>query len=247
MIQKETDMKKAIPISATIFSALLLSACSNPQSTQTNQINNLTQTNTKNKTEVNQINQEKQMDNSKSVPEEKSINLNETNYLEKYNSAAIKTNYGTIKLKLYNSDTPKTVNNFFKLAEEKFYDGVKFHRIIKGFMIQGGDPNSKDDDWSDDGMGGPGYTVPAEIKMKNTKGTIATARLGDQVNPKKESSGSQFFINTADNAFLDGQYTVFGEVIEGMDTVLKIESVKTNENDHPTSDVVIQSIELSKI
>lgn len=160
--------------------------------------------------------------------------------------AILNTNYGKIKIKFYSNDAPKTVSNFLKLAKEKFYDGLKFHRVIKGFMVQGGDPNSKDSNWADDGQGGPGYTVPAEIKRKNVRGTIATARLGDQVNPKKDSSGSQFFINAADNAFLDGGYTVFGEVTEGMDVVGKIENTKTNENDHPLSDVTIKNIELVK-
>lgn len=162
--------------------------------------------------------------------------------------AVMKTNFGDIKLKLFASDAPKTVANFIKLSESGFYNGVKFHRVIKNFMIQTGDPNSKDDDWSNDGTGGPGYTVPAEIKLKNIKGAIATARLGDQVNPQKSSSGSQFFINTVDNAFLDGGYTVFGQVVEGMDNVLKIENVATDKarGDHPIDDVIIESIDIIK-
>jgi cyclophilin family peptidyl-prolyl cis-trans isomerase len=172
--------------------------------------------------------------------------LNETDmrYIEQYDGAILHTNQGDIALKFYSDDAPLTVNNFLKLADEKFYDGTAFHRVIKGFMIQGGDPNSKDDDWSNDGIGGPGYTVPAEIKRKNVRGAIATARQADQVNPKKESSGSQFFINTVDNGFLDGQYTVFGEVVSGMDVVDKIENAKTNQNDHPLEDMTVQSIEL---
>lgn len=160
--------------------------------------------------------------------------------------AVLDTNYGKIKVKFYSGDAPKTVINFVKLAKENFYDGLRFHRVIKGFMVQGGDQNSKDNDWADDGQGGPGYTVPAEIKRKNLRGTIATARLGDAVNPKKDSSGSQFFINAADNAFLDGGYTVFGEVTEGMDVVDKIENAKTNANDHPLEDITIKNIELVK-
>jgi cyclophilin family peptidyl-prolyl cis-trans isomerase len=163
-----------------------------------------------------------------------------------YSGAILKTNFGDIKIKLYGEDSPLTVNNFLNLAQDGFYDKTKFHRVIPDFMIQGGDPNSKDDDWSNDGTGGPGYTVPAEIKLKNKRGTIATARLADQVNPEKRSSGSQFFINTAENNFLDGNYTVFGEVIEGMEIVDKIEAVETNENDHPVKDVIIESVELVK-
>lgn len=174
------------------------------------------------------------------------MNQTDTQYIEQYDGAILHTNQGDITLKFYNTDAPLTVNNFLKLAEEKFYEGTTFHRVIKGFMIQGGDPNSKDDDWSNDGQGGPGYTVPAEIKRKNTRGTIATARLSDQMNPKRDSSGSQFFINTVDNAFLDNQYTVFGEVVSGMDVVDKIESVKTNQNDHPLENMTITGIDLVK-
>lgn len=176
--------------------------------------------------------------------------LNETldeetaDYAKKYTAAVLETNWGKIKVKFYNAESPKTVNNFLQLADKKFYDGTKFHRVIKDFMIQGGDPNSKDDDWSNDGMGGPGYTIPAEIKLKNTRGTIATARLGDQMNPEKRSSGSQFYINTVNNTSLDGQYTVFGEVTEGMNIVDKIENVAVNANSHPMEDIFIKSIAL---
>lgn len=156
------------------------------------------------------------------------------------NIAIIKTNFGDIKLKLFNSDAPKTAENFINLSKSEFYDGVKFHRVIKGFMIQGGDPKSKDDDWTDDGAGGPGYSFEDEINShKVIKGVIAMANSGPNTN------GSQFFIVTADAApWLDGKHTVFGEVIEGMDTVLKIENVSTNQNDHPTQDVIIEKIEI---
>lgn len=167
-------------------------------------------------------------------------------FLDKYSKAILHTSLGDIELEFSAEEAPKTVSNFLKLSEEKFYDGVTFHRVIKGFMIQGGDPNSKDDDPTNDGQGGPGYTVPAEIGLKNTKGTLATARLGDAMNPKKDSSGSQFFINTVDNAFLDGQYTVFGKVTSGMDIVEKIENIKTGTSDRPMEDVVIKSVELTK-
>ena len=171
-------------------------------------------------------------------------------FLEKYNSAIIKTDMGNIAIKFYKEDAPETVANFIKLAKNGFYDGVKFHRVIKGFMIQTGDPLSKEDSQKNSwGTGGPGYTIPAEIKMENKKGTIATARLSDQVNPKKDSSGSQFFINTIDNDFLDGEYTVFGEVTSGMEIVLKIENVKTvspGQLDQPIENISIKSIELSE-
>src|SRR5262245_7417939 len=135
----------------------------------------------------------------------------------------LETVMGTIVIKMHPEDAPKTVANFKKLVRQKFYDGTYFHRVIPRFMIQGGDPNTKNADAADDGMGGPGYTVPAEIKGKHLRGSVATARLGDQANPKKDSSGSQFFINVAPQAGLDrGGYTVFGEVISGMDVVDKI-------------------------
>ena len=137
--------------------------------------------------------------------------------------AVLQTVMGTIVIKFHEKDAPKTVANFKKLAKEKFYDGTYFHRVITGFMIQGGDPNTKNADPSDDGVGGPGYTVPAEIKLPHLRGSVATARQGDQVNPSKASSGSQFFICVAPLPSLDrGGYTVFGEVISGMDAVDKI-------------------------
>lgn len=137
--------------------------------------------------------------------------------------AVLETTQGTIVIKLADKDAPKTAANFSKLVAQKFYDGTCFHRVIRGFMIQGGDPNSKDADLTNDGQGGPGYTVPAEIKLQHVRGAVATARLGDGVNPAKASSGSQFFIDVADLPSLDqGGYTVFGHVISGMEAVDKI-------------------------
>ena len=141
----------------------------------------------------------------------------------------LETVLGDIVIKLADADAPLTAANFRKLTASKFYDGTCFHRVIPGFMIQGGDPNSKNADPSDDGIGGAtgpdgrAYTIPAEIKLKHLRGSVATARQGDQVNPRKESSGSQFFIDLAPQPSLDaGGYTVFGEVISGMETVDKI-------------------------
>jgi cyclophilin family peptidyl-prolyl cis-trans isomerase len=137
--------------------------------------------------------------------------------------AVLETTVGNIVIKFAEADAPKTVQNFKKLVKQGFYDGTCFHRVIPGFMIQGGDPNSKDDDPNNDGVGGPGYTVPAEIKLKHLRGSVATARQGDGVNPARASSGSQFFIDVAAQPSLDaGGYTVFGEVIQGMDAVDKI-------------------------
>jgi cyclophilin family peptidyl-prolyl cis-trans isomerase len=156
--------------------------------------------------------------------------------------AVVETKFGKIVIEFYDKDAPKTVANFIKLAKDGFYNGTTFHRVIPGFMIQGGDPNSKGTDRSAYGTGGPGYTVEAEIKRDHTRGTVATARLGDQVNPEKRSSGSQFFINVKDNGFLNGGYTVFGNVISGMDVADKIASVPRDERDNPNDRVEMKVI-----
>ncbi len=137
----------------------------------------------------------------------------------------LETVQGNIVIQLADKDAPKTCANFRKLVASHFYDGTYFHRVITNFMIQGGDPNTKDADPSNDGLGGPGYTVPAEIKLKHVRGAVATARLGDAANPTKASSGSQFFIDVTALPNLDaGGYTVFGHVISGMDVVDKIDA-----------------------
>ena len=158
----------------------------------------------------------------------------------------IVTNLGTMRIKLY-SQTPKHRENFAKLALSGFYDGLLFHRVINGFMIQGGDPFTKDTSMvAKYGTGGPGYTVPAEFIPEYThkKGALAAARRGDAANPMKESSGSQFYIVQDANACaaLDGDYTVFGETIEGLDVIDKIAAVETNSRDLPLNPVKIISI-----
>lgn len=158
------------------------------------------------------------------------------------------TNYGTIVVKLY-SKTPKHRDNFAKLALSGFYDGLLFHRVINGFMIQGGDPLTKDAANADRfGTGGPDYTVPAEFvpEYRHKKGALAAARRGDAANPLKESSGSQFYIVQDERACaqLDGAYTVFGETIDGIKTIDKIASVETDRRDRPVSDVKIITIKL---
>lgn len=158
----------------------------------------------------------------------------------------IVTNYGTIRVKLY-SKTPKHRDNFAKLALSGYYNGLLFHRVINDFMIQGGDPLTKDPSMSDRyGTGGPGYTVPAEFvpEYKHKKGALAAARRGDSANPLKESSGSQFYIvqSAANCAQLDGAYTVFGETIDGMAVIDKIAAVKVNHRDLPESPVQIKKI-----
>lgn len=149
------------------------------------------------------------------------------------NVVIISTKFGEIVIEPDVGSAPLTCGNFLKLAGEGFYDKTTFHRVIPGFMIQGGDPNSKSEDRSQHGRGGPGYTIAAEIKKPHIRGSVATARMGDQVNPKKESSGSQFFINVKDNSFLDGNYTVFGRVIKGMDVADKIVATPRDRADNP--------------
>ncbi len=161
--------------------------------------------------------------------------------------AVIETNLGTITFEFYDSEAPKHKANFVKLAGEKFYDGCTFHRVIPGFMIQGGDPNSKDEDRSNDGIGGPGYTIEAEISHKHSVGAVAAARQGDQVNPQRRSSGSQFYICDGDCSFLDGQYTVFGHVISGQDIVAKIANVPRDNRDNPTTKVVMQKVYIKQV
>jgi cyclophilin family peptidyl-prolyl cis-trans isomerase len=129
--------------------------------------------------------------------------------------ATISTDKGDIIIQLDAGTAPQTVNNFIFLSREGFYDGLTFHRVEPGFVIQGGDPLGS-------GRGGPGYTVPAEIKLPHVEGAIAMARQGDQVNPTRASSGSQFYITLAPTPFLDGGYTAFGRVIGGMDVVKSI-------------------------
>lgn len=147
--------------------------------------------------------------------------------------------FGTIEAELYPHIAPNTVNNFISLANSGFYDGLTFHRIIKDFMIQGGDPEGT-------GMGGPGYSIYGEFtknKFKNdlahTEGVLSMAR-----SQSKNSAGSQFFIVTKDAPHLDGQYASFGKVIKGMDIVHKIENVQTDSSDKPINDVIIESIKV---
>lgn len=158
----------------------------------------------------------------------------------------IVTNYGTIRVKLY-KDTPKHRDNFVKLAMGGFFNGTLFHRVINNFMIQGGDPLTKDPQMASAyGTGGPGYTIPAEIlpQYYHKKGALAAARRGDAANPLKESSGSQFYIvQNEENCFqLDGEYTIFGETIDGIKTVDKIAAVQTDLRDRPVEDVTIISV-----
>ncbi len=151
--------------------------------------------------------------------------------------AVIDTDHGEIVIRFLDDAAPGHVENFKKLAREGFYDGTTFHRVIPDFMIQGGDPNSKDDDPNNDGRGGPGYTIPAEIRARHTRGAVAAARRPDQVNPQKESSGSQFYICVVATPHLDGEYSVFGQVIKGMDVADEIVAVPRDRRDRPLTPV----------
>jgi len=183
----------------------------------------------------------------------------------------LETKYGNMKIKLYN-ETPQHRDNFIKLVKQKFYDSLLFHRVINQFMIQGGDPNSKNAPAGAAlGTGGPGYTIPAEFnpQLIHKKGALSAARMGDQVNPQKASSGSQFYIvqgqvfneqniaslemqtgvkmtdeqkkvysTVGGTPFLDNQYTVFGEVVEGLDVIDKIATLPGDGRNRPNEDVI---------
>ncbi|TAJ15318.1 peptidylprolyl isomerase [Patescibacteria group bacterium] len=154
-------------------------------------------------------------------------------------TATLNTNQGAIVIEFFGDDAPNTVENFKKLAESGYYNGTKFHRVIPGFMVQGGDPFTKDDSLSGKwGTGGPGYTFEDEIHAnnKNDIGTISMANAGPNTN------GSQFFINVANNNFLDPKHTVFGKVVSGMEVVKAIETTKTGEGDKPLSPMIIESV-----
>lgn len=190
---------------------------------------------------------------------------------EKKTYALIETDFGNMKVELYNS-TPLHRDNFVKLAKEGFYDGLLFHRVIDGFMVQGGDPNSKDAAPNAGlGSGGPGYTIPAEIGAPHFKGTLAAARTGVG-NPEKKSSGSQFYLVQGSGPMSDSQianferqkkityndaqkekyrtlggtpaldmdYTVYGEIVEGLDVIDKIAEVETNPSDRPIQNVTMK-------
>jgi peptidyl-prolyl cis-trans isomerase B (cyclophilin B) len=143
--------------------------------------------------------------------------------------AVIETKFGNIELRFFPDMAPNHVNNLIELAKKGFYDGTTFHRVIPGFMIQGGDPNSKDPDKSKHGIGGPGYSLKAEFNDRpHKRGTLSMARAADP-----DSAGSQFFICAADSSFLDRQYTVFGEVAAGMEVVDKIVNQPRDRRDNP--------------
>ena len=149
--------------------------------------------------------------------------------------------YGDIRLRFFPDRAPGHVKNFKKLARKGFYDGTTFHRIIPGFMIQGGDPLTKDDNPNNDGTGDPGYKIKAEFSdTPHRRGIVSMARASDP-----DSAGSQFFIVLKNSSFLDGKYTVFGEVIEGMETVRTIGGTATGPGDRPLEPVVIEGVRIT--
>jgi len=168
--------------------------------------------------------------------------------LEGDRRVTLKTNQGDITILLYGKKMPITAGNFFKLAQSGFYDGTKFHRVINNFMVQGGDPNSKGDDTSLYGSGGPGYAIEDEhiAGFSNVRGTISMANSGPN------SGGSQFFINLVDNTNLDfdkeplaSKHPVFGIVVGGMDIVDSIGTAPTGAGDVPLDSIIIESIEIN--
>jgi len=157
-------------------------------------------------------------------------------------SVTVETNFGNMSFSLLPDIAPETVRNFVKLASTGFYDGTLFHRVIPGFMIQGGDPNTKGSDKSSWGVGGPGYAIKAEFNSKShRRGVVSMARAMDP-----DSAGSQFFIVTTDSTFLDGQYTAFGEVTEGIEVADKIVNLPRDGNDCPKEEVRMLRVSTSE-
>ncbi len=244
--------KQLILFIAVIF---VLAGCSNAnniKNKQSNKLNNnqMQETtkdveNTQKVQDTSRGNNTKNKKETTSQEKNKNITVNKDdfkNLVDSNTHAIIETNLGNIKVKFYNEDARNTVNNFLNLANLDFYNGTIFHRVIKDFMIQAGDPLSRDKNWAIHGTGGPGYSFKDEFNdHKLVKGSLAMANSGPNTN------GSQFFIVTADaTPWLDGKHTNFGEVIEGMDVVEKIEQVETNERDHPLKDIVIKDIKVLK-
>ncbi len=261
--------KKILFISAVLIVGLSVSACSSPHSRSVQQTENhslntssLNKTNSftkstaikKNAVPVQKsVSHSEQPLSSKTNPVKNNTSMptpaQQVNLLQKYSQAILKTNFGDITLKFYPQGAPLAVNNFLNLAQAGFYNGTKFHRVIKGFMIQGGDPLTKGSDVALYGTGGPGYQFKNEDSGHQlVAGSLAMANSGPNTN------GSQFFIVTATaTPWLDGSYTNFGQVSSGMEVVRKIEDVPVKANpgnpaevSFPIQDIIINSIELLK-
>lgn len=238
-----------IKIGIAVLSILFLSGCNSLQKmensegylSQMTEINQQAKKNIQDATEMQNKKISEALDETQ-INNSQNNQMNNSGLTEKYSAALIKTSLGDIKVEFSSIDAPMTVENFLKLSQDGFYAGTKFHRVIKGFMIQGGDPLSKDESMKDRwGTGGPGYKFNDELKgtEKYPQGILAMANAGPNTN------GSQFFIVTASpEAPLPASYTVFGKVISGMDIALKIENVATSSNDRPVENVIIQSVEL---
>ena len=156
--------------------------------------------------------------------------------------AVVNTNLGNIQFELLSDIAPETVRNFIKLARSGFYDGTLFHRVIPKFMIQGGDPNTKETDKSTWGTGGPGYNIKAEFNSRShLRGIVSMARSSDP-----DSAGSQFFIVTGDSTFLDREYTVFGQVVDGMEVADKIVNLPRDGNDCPLQEAKMLQLAVSE-
>jgi len=147
-------------------------------------------------------------------------------------------------IEFYDADAPQTVGNFKKLARKGFYNGIAFHRVFPHTLVQAGDPLSRRKDRLRVGTGGPGYTLPAEIHRKHIVGAVAMSRLGDKINPARVSSGSQFYVCLKPMPNLDGQYTVFGQVVRGMDNLDQISVLPADSNDNPVDRPVIKSVKI---
>ena len=158
-------------------------------------------------------------------------------------TVVIVTNKGEIEIELDAEVTPKHTANFVKLVEERFFISTTFHRVEPGFVIQGGDPLSKDTNRGNDGTGGPGYQIDAEIKLPHKYGSVGAARMPDQMNPDRKSNGSQFYICLNDLPALDrGGYTIFGKVVKGMDVVERIAKVERDPRNNPLSPVIMEQV-----
>jgi cyclophilin family peptidyl-prolyl cis-trans isomerase len=181
-------------------------------------------------------------DSKDTMPTNITGNINQEKIMEKNQIVNIETTLGNIEIELFTDKAPKTVENFLKLAKEGFYENTKFHRVIKGFMIQGGDPYTRGEDTSVYGTGGPGYKFADEQNDEQmVRGMLAMANSGPNTN------GSQFFIVTAgETPWLTGKHTIFGKVISGMEVVDMIENSRTNENDLPLTPVIVNKVVVVK-
>ena len=149
-----------------------------------------------------------------------------------------------LALELYEADAPQTAENFKKLARKRFYNGLAIHRVFPGSLVQMGDPLTSGKDRARVGTGGPGYTLPPEIRRKHAKGAVAAARLPDRINPSRVSNGSQFYICLAPIPSYDGQYTVFGNVIWGLELLDEVSKLPVDSNDYPIQRVEIKSVKI---